>query len=191
MLSQGASLILDSISGLFIVALLLRFYLQLFRAPYGNPLSPFLIALTDFIVRPTRRVIPGLWGLDLATLILAFLVKAISISISLWVSGIAPHPFGSSTYLAILLLSVTGLMKQSVHIFMVVIIVQAILSWVNPYAPIAPVLNSLSRPFLDFFRKRIPPVGNVDLSPIIVIFLMQLVLTIPVAWLESLSFGML
>lgn len=191
MLNQGMLFLLDTVFGLFIVALLLRFYLQLMRAPYGNPLSPFLIALTDFLVRPARRIIPGLWGLDLATLLLAWVIEFFVLAATLWLNGMAPHPYTPSTFLVLLLLSATGLLKQSIHIFMLVLIIQAVLSWVNPYTPLSGVLNSLSSPFLTFFRRRLPPVGNVDLSPLFVLILFQLVLTIPLAWMESILYGML
>ena len=91
---------------------------------------------------------------------------------------------------ALLLLSATGLLKQSIHIFMLVLIVQAVLSWVNPYSPISGVLDSLSRPFLIFFRRRIPLIGNVDISPLIVLILLQFILAVPVAWIDSLLYGM-
>ena len=63
MLSGALIFLVQTVFGLFVVALLLRFYLQLVRAPYRNPLSDFLHALTDFMVRPARRIVPGLWGL--------------------------------------------------------------------------------------------------------------------------------
>ena len=191
MLNQGALFLLDTVFGLFIIALLLRFYLQLFRAPYGNPLSPFIIAITDFVVKPTRKIVPGLLGLDLSTLLLAWVLEFFVLSMTLWLNGMAPHPYTPATFVVLFMLSATGLIKQSIHIFMFVIIVQAILSWVNPYSPVSGVLNSLARPFLSFFSRRIPPVGNVDLSPLIVLILFQLVLTIPVAWLESVLYSML
>ncbi len=191
MLNQGALFLLDTVFGLFIIALLLRFYLQLMRIPYRNPLSPFLIALTDFLVRPARRIIPGLWGLDLATLLLAWVIELFVLSTTLWLNGMAPHPFTPGTVMVLCLLSTTGLLKQSMHIFMLVLIIQAVLSWVSPYTPIFQVLNSLSRPFLIFFQKRIPTVGNVDLSPFIVLIVFQLILTIPLTWIESILYGML
>lgn len=191
MLNDGLFFLLNTIFGLFIVALLLRFYFQLMRVPYRNPLSPFLIALTDFLVRPARRLIPGLWGLDFATLLLALLIEFLVLAATLWIDGIAPHPYTPATLLVLLLLAAVGLLKQSIHIFMLVLIIQAILSWVNPYSPISEALNSLSRPFLVFFRKRIPRIGNVDISPLIVLILFQFALTAPVAWIDSVLYGML
>ena len=191
MLNQGALFLLDTLFGLFIIALLLRFYLQLFRAPYGNPLSPFVIAITDFVVKPTRKVVPGFLGLDLSTLLLAWLLEFFVLSMTLWLNGMAPHPYTPATFVVLFMLSATGLVKQSIHIFMFVLIVQAVLSWVNPYSPVSGVLNSLARPFLSFFQRRLPPVGNVDLSPFFALIIFQLLLTIPVAWLESVLYGML
>ena len=191
MLNQGAAFLADTVLGLFIVALLLRFYLQLFRAPYNNPLSPFIFAITDFLVKPARRIIPGHLGLDLATLVLAFLVELLAVSILLWLNGMAPHPFTTGTLLVAALLAVTGLVRQSLHIFMLALILQAVLSWVNPYSPLAPALNSLTSPFLGFFRNRLPPAGNVDLSPLFAIVIIQLLLTVPLAWVDSLLYGML
>ncbi len=190
MLNQGLFFILNTVFGLFIIALLLRFYLQLFRAPYRNPLSHFLISLTDFLVRPARKIIPGLWGLDLATLLLAWIIEFLVLAAILWINGIAPHPYTPISLLVILLLSLMGLLKHSIHIFMLVLIVQAVLSWVNPYSPISGVLDSLSRPFLIFFRRRIPLIGNVDISPLIVLILLQFILAVPVAWIDSLLYGM-
>lgn len=190
MLNEGLFFLLNTIFGLFVIALLLRFYLQLMRAPYRNPLSPFLIALTDFIVRPARRIIPGLWGLDLATLLVAWLIEFLVLAAMLWINGIAPHPYTPVSLLVILLLAAVSLLKRSIHIFMLVLIIQAVLSWVNPYSPISEVLNSLSRPFLIFFRRRIPLIGNVDISPLIVLIIFQFVLTVPVAWISAVLYGM-
>ena len=77
MLTQAAMFLANTVVGLFSLALLLRFYLQLVRAPYRNPVSQFLCALTDWIVIPARRVIPGLWGMDLATFVLAWLTELV------------------------------------------------------------------------------------------------------------------
>ena len=77
MFAQAAIFLITTIGGLFTLALLLRFVLQILRAPARNQLSEFLAVVTDFVVRPARRVIPGLWGIDLATLTLAWLSAAV------------------------------------------------------------------------------------------------------------------
>lgn len=185
MLDQALLFLLDTFLGLLSLAFLLRFYLQLFRAPYHNPIFRFIAAVTDFAVRPVRRVIPGLWGMDIASLALAWLCELLLLYAMLAIKG---HIFGSTPGLALgvlALLAVVKVIKVSIYILMVAVIVQAVLSWVNPYNPFAPLLNHLTRPFLRIFQKRIPTIGNVDLSPLFVVVLCQLILILPVAWLES------
>jgi len=162
MLGLALQFLLETFLGLFALALLLRFFLQWLRAPVRNPFSHFLAALTNWIVLPARRVIPGLWGLDLATVVLAWLTEVVLIGF----------------------LGVVQLAKLSLWILMVAVVAQAILSWVSPYSPVMPLMNSLVRPFLRVFQKRIPPVGNVDLSPLFVLVACQLLLFV-IAWLEG------
>jgi YggT family protein len=185
MLSNALIFLVSTVCGFFVVALLLRFYLQWVRASYRNPLSEFLQAITDFMVRPARRIIPGLWGLDLATFALAWLVQMLELVIVLQLQG---RGFGGAvglTLATMALLALVLLAKIALYILMVVVIVQVVLSWVNPYSPIMPLLNSMSRPLLRPFQRRIPPIGNVDLSPLFALVMIQLLLMLPVAWLED------
>ena len=185
MLLQAVIYIITTIGGLFTLALLLRFLLQLLRAPARNQLSAFLNALTDFAVRPARRVIPGWWGLDLASLALAWLIQLAQIWLVLTIKGYEPGPAVGITLVALGALAAVQLAKFAVYIVMVAIVLQAVLSWVSPYTPLAPLLASVTRPFLHPFQKLIPPVANVDLSPLAALFACQLVLMLPLAWLES------
>jgi YggT family protein len=176
MLNQMLIFLLDIFLGLFSLALLLRFLMQLLRAPYRNPFSPFLIALTDFLVRPARRVIPGIRGIDLATLLLAWLTELLLLA---GVRILQGYDFGSSVGIAIgglAALALVEIVKLALYILLVAVIAQALLSWINPYSPIAPVLDSFTRPFLGVIRARIPPIGNVDLSPLFVLVVIQLLL---------------
>lgn len=183
-LNQAAMFLVETVVGLFSLALLLRFYLQLVRAPYRNPVSQFLCALTDFIVIPARRIIPGLWGTDLATLVLAWLMQVLLFFALLGLRGAEMAiPFGALLG-AVCMLAAIKIAKMSVYILMVAVIVQAILSWVNPYSPVAPLLNSLTQPFLRPLQKRLPLIANVDLSPLVLIIALQLLLMVPIAWLE-------
>jgi len=184
MLNQALVFLVDTLIGLFSLALLLRFYLQVARAPYRNPVSQFLCALTDFAVIPARRVVPGLWGMDLATLVLAWLAELGLLYAVLALKGIDPKAGAGVVFVTLALLAIVKIVKASVYILMVALIVQAILSWVNPYSPVAPLLTSLTQPFLRPLQRRIPPVANVDLSPLILIIALQLILMVPVAWLE-------
>jgi YggT family protein len=181
MFGQALQFLLETFLGLFALALLSRFLLQWLRAPARNPLTQFLAALTDWIVVPARRVIPGLRGLDLATLLLAWLTEVVLILATYWLKG---EPAVGVSLVLIGFLAVVQLVKLCLWILMIAVIVQALLSWVSPYSPVMALFNALVRPFLRVFQKRIPPVGNVDLSPLFVVVVCQLLL-MAVAWLES------
>jgi YggT family protein len=170
--------LVDTLLGLFSLALLLRFYFQLLRVPYYNNISQFLIAVTDFIVRPARRFIPGWKGLDLSTLILAWLVECI---ILVAVYSSQGHDFSNNMVTAagiIGLMSIIEIIRTTLYIVLFMIIAQAVVSWINPYSPIAPLLNAFTQPFLAVFRRRIPPIANVDLSPLFALIVIQLLLMV-------------
>ncbi len=176
--------LLETFLGLFALALLLRFYLQVFRAPSRNPLSTFLIALTNWIVVPARRVIPGLWRVDLSTLVLAWLTEVLLLAATFALMGNGLGPDVGAVAVRVLVLAAVQVAKLSLYILMFAVIAQAVLSWVAPYSPAMPVLNSLTRPFLLPFSRRIPPVGGVDLSPLFLIVVLQLLLFF-VGWIEG------
>ena len=185
MVSQALIFLVQTAFGLFVVVLLLRFYLQWAQAPYRNPLSTFLQALTDFMVRPARRVVPGLWGLDLATLVLAWLLQLVEIVIVLQLRGYQMGPEAGLAIVAMLLLALVALVRVALYILIAAVIIQVVLSWVGSYSPLTPLVNSMTRPFLRVFQRRIPPIGNVDLSPLFVLVAVQLLLMLPVAWAEG------
>ena len=185
MLTNALIFLVNTVFGLFVVTLLLRFYLQWVRASYRNPLSQFLQALTDFMVRPARRVVPGLWGLDLATFVLAWLVQLLELVIVLQIQDRGFAGSSGATLAMLALLALVLLAKITLYILMVAVIVQVVLSWVNPHSPIMPLVNSMTRPLLRPFQRRIPPIGNVDLSPLFALVVIQLLLMLPVAWLEG------
>jgi len=176
MSNQILVFLLDTILGLFSLALLLRFYFQLLRVPYYNPISQFLIAVTDFIVRPVRRFIPGWAGIDLSTLMLAWLLECVVVTIMYVMQGYDFEANIITSSGVIGLLGIVEIIKTTLYIVLVMIIVQAVLSWVNPHSPLAPLLDSFTRPFLSVFRKYIPPIANVDLSPLFVLILIQVLL---------------
>ena len=185
MLTNALIFLVNTVFGLFVVALLLRFYLQWARAPHRNPLSEFLQALTDFMVRPARRLVPGLWGLDLSTLVLAWLVQLVEILLVLQIRDYGLGPAAGQSLAAAGLLAAVMILKIGLYVVMVAVIVQVVLSWVGPYNPLMPLANSMTRPFLRVFQRRVPPIGNVDLSPLFVVVVIQLLLMLPVAYLEA------
>lgn len=183
MFAQIILFILDSVCGFLTLALLVRFTLQIVRAPFRNPLGQFVIAVTDWIVRPTRRLVPGLFGYDLACLLLAWLAQAIYLGIALGLSGAfttaAPqgylfHGVSPAPTFMVAALAVFETAKIELYLLIGAVLVSAIFSWVNPYAPLAAVFNAVSQPLLRPFQRFIPPIGGVDLSPLVLLLLLQI-----------------
>jgi YggT family protein len=183
-MNQALIFLLETFLGLFALALLMRFYLQAVRAAARNPLSQFLAALTDFIVRPTRRFIPGLWGYDLSTLLLAWLTEVLLVGGVLALKGYQLGPGVGTAVVGFMLLASLNLLKLFIYILMVAVFAQAILSFVAPRGPATSLLASLTRPFLGVFQRRVPPVGGVDLSPLFVLVICQILLMWPVNLVE-------
>jgi len=176
MLAQAAALIITTLANLIGGALLLRFLLQWQRVPAGHTLAPLLAALTDFVVRPARRLIPGLWGLDLATLLLAWAVCTLEVWLLFAVQGLVyAAPIGMA-FAAVAVLGVASLLRMTLYLFMIALVIQVILSWIAPYNDLTPVLNGLTRPLLRPLRRLLPPLGGIDFSPLVALLLCQLLL---------------
>ncbi len=184
MLLQTLQFLLHTIGGLLSLVLLMRFYLQLARAPHKHPLTQFVMAVTNFAVLRLRRVVPSWHGYDSASLLAALLVTLLVTTLSLAI-GLMPYDFAHpQTWLGLVLLSLLELFRQSLNLLAGAIIVQAILSWVSPYNAISPILDALTRPYLKPFRAA--NVGGVDLSPLIVLLIIQVVQMLPLQVLEQL-----
>lgn len=185
MIANALSFLLYTILGLFTLAVLLRFYLQLTGAPFQNPVSQAIVALTNFAVRPLRRIIPGWRGIDFSTLILAYLTQLLLQLGTLWLRDFPLLVADNTVWVALLGLALVGLLKLSVYIFLYAVLLQAILSWVNPYTPVSGLLEMLTRPLMRPLRKRIPLAGGLDLSPLVFFILAELVLIVFLTPLEQ------
>ncbi len=185
MLTNLLLLILEAVTGFFVFLLLIRFYMQWLRASFRNQLGQFVVTVTDWLVRPARRIIPGVFGLDMPSLLGALVLHSGYLTIAFRLKRFS---FGAHAGIAIpviLAIAVLELMRFSVYLLIGIILVSAVLSWVNPHAPLAPLFNSLSRPFLRPFQRLIPPIANVDLSPLVLLLLLQVALML-LAWLRVL-----
>ena len=185
MLGSALGFLIDVVFGLFTYALLLRFVMQVLRAPFRNPAGQAVMALTDWIVKPLRKILPGFKGIDWASLLATYLFQVLWLSAYYVVFGKGFSLLGiGAAYL--LTVAALALVKTALWLLIGVVLVQAVLSWVAPDGPLAGLLNALTFPFLRPVRKLVPPLGGtLDLSPLIVIVLAQLALMLPVAWLES------
>jgi len=184
MLSQALRFLLDTAFGLITYAFLLRFTMQWLRVPFRNPLGQAVMALTDWAVKPVRRVVPGYKGLDGSTLLLAWVAQFAWLCAVGLLAG--PGSFQGTVALTFALLACVLLVKAALWLLIIVVFAQAILSWTAPDGPFAGVLNALTFRFLAPIRRRVPPLGGtLDLSPLILIVAVQLLLMLPVQWLEG------
>lgn len=184
MLGEALKFVLETLLGLFTLCVLLRFYMQLTGAPFYNPVSQAIVNFTNFLVRPTRRVVPSLAGLDLSTLLLAVLAQLLLQLARLWIDAYPLLLASGAAYAAIAGLAVMAVVRFSVYIFLYAVLIQAILSWINPHTMITPVLDSLTRPLLNPLRRRFSTASGMDLSPLVVFLVAQLVLMLLIAPLE-------
>ena len=183
MIAQAIALILNAFFDLFILAALVRFWMQAFRAPTRNPIAQFTMALTDWAVKPLRRVIPGVFNLDWASLVLAWAFEFLLQFLLLLILG--SSSIENPAVLSMLLfLSLVILVRLSIYVFMGALIIQVVLSWLSAHHPVTPFFDALTRPFLKPVRRVVPSIGGVDISPLFVFIFFQLLLMIPVAWLE-------
>lgn len=188
MLTQAVAFVLDALFHLFILAVLLRFWMQAFRAPARNPIAQFCMAVSDIFVKPLRRIIPGAFNLDWASLVVALLAEFVLQILLVLIAGAVP----SGQVLPVLFfMAFVKLIRLSIYIFMAAVIVQAVLSWVSPHHPVAPFFHALTRPFLRPFQRAVPTIGGVDITPVLVLIAFQLVLMLPVTWLETETLRML
>jgi YggT family protein len=170
MFAQIATFLIDTIVSFLVFLLLARFHFQWLRVPFRNPMGEFLLATTNWIVIPARRVIPGLAGLDLPTLLLAWVVQALGIWAQAAIAGAEP------SVLAVAAIAGVDLVRYSVYILVFAIFVQVAISWINPDAPLGPFFDMVTRPFLRPLRRFVPPVGRVDLTPLVLLIILYVLL---------------
>ena len=165
--------IIQTLGSLYLLIVLLRFILQLVRADFYNPLSQFIVKATQPLVTPLRRIIPGFAGLDLASLVLAILVQLLLMVITLTLMGYNVGGF----ILQLLVWSLIGVTSLFLKVFFFALIISVILSWVAPgsYNPGAQLVNQICEPLLAPFRKLLPNLGGLDISPIFAFITINLI----------------
>lgn len=180
--SEALLFLIRTAFDLYLLAVTLRFLLQLVHADFYNPVSQFLVKITNPPLRPLRRIIPGFGGTDWASLVFMLLLKAVEITLlALIATGHVPTVHG------LLVLSLAQILNLIIYIFIITILIQVILSWVNPgaYNPATVLLHYLTEPLLRPARRLIPPIGGLDLSPIAVFIFLQLTLILIINPLEQ------
>ena len=173
---QAVAFLLDAIAGFFCSLFLLRFLMQALRVSFAGQLGDFVVKLTNWAVKPLRRIVPGMAGVDWASLIAALWLQLMLSALVISLSPMELTADSAGMVLMILMLAIRGLIRLAIYIVIGALILQAVLSWINPYSPVAPLVNQLSRPILDPIRRFVPSISGVDLSPLVAILLLQVVL---------------
>ncbi|MFU8836711.1 MAG: YggT family protein [Thiohalomonadaceae bacterium] len=161
--------VLTTVFQLYIMLVMVRFLLQWLKADFYNPISQFVVKVTNPPLLPLRRIIPGWGGIDVAAIVLMVLLQLLSLFLVLWLrdKGMALE--------TLLLWSLAELIGLGINVFLFAIIIQVIISWVNPgqYNPITAILASLTEPLLRPARRLLPPISGIDLSPLLALLALQ------------------
>ena len=158
-------LIVDTVASVLGGVLLLRFWMQVIRVRPPASIGQFTFTLSDWLVRPLRRLVPGMGGYDWASLIGAFLVVVLASSVLL---------LGGASGQAVLLYALFRFLNWIIYGFMGLLIVEVVFSWINPQAPLAPFVRALTDPLLRPLRRVIPPLGGLDLTVLVALILLQI-----------------
>jgi YggT family protein len=168
-LTQVGLLIINTLVGLYLLLVVMRFLLQLVRADFYNPISQFIVKATNLPLIPLRKVIPGIGGLDVASIVLALLVQAVAIVLILLLNDIQPPPLQVAMWSAI------GILSLLLKVYFWGLLITVIASWVAPnsYNPVLILINQILEPAMKPIRKIMPDLGGMDISPIIMFLLIQ------------------
>ena len=177
MLTEILLFIFNTLASLLTMVLLLRFLMQWWRIPFANPLGDLVFALTNWLVLPLRRIVRGMKGLDFSSVLAAWLIQ---LGYILLVSAIMrPEMFQVAGFWgAAVILSLVGLAEAVLYLMIGIVLISAVISWINPYAPMASIFFALSRPLLRPLQRVLPPVGRIDLSPLVAMMLLYIGLII-------------
>jgi YggT family protein len=171
-LDTAAVYILQTIGSLYLLIVLLRFILQLVRADFYNPVSQFIVRATHPLVKPLRKIIPSVAGLDLASLVLAIVLQLVLMALTLMLMG-----YGLGDPLQLLVWSIVGVTALFLKVFFFALIISVILSWVaqGTHNPTAMLINQICEPLLAPIRRMLPSMGGMDLSPIVAFLILNLI----------------
>lgn len=175
-MTQAALFLAENCFGFFTLLFLLRFYMQLFRVSFFGPLVHFVVALTHWAVRPLRRIIPPWGNIDLASLLPAYLLQlGWTYLFHLFFRRLVLLD-NQAMALFYAWSALLGLLRHSLYLLIGALILQAVLSWVNPRSPLASPVDQFTRPILNPIRRFLPPVSGFDLSPLVAVMLAQALL---------------
>jgi len=174
MLGEIARFLLNTLFTLFGAALILRIWMQAVRVPPYNPVTQAVLQATNWLVLPLRHVIPGVRGIDWASVVAAVLTSLVYVVLMIAMAGVDPLPLAPTIAIVALL----TVLKWALNLVIWMTILMALLSWLNPSSPAMPILYQLTAPFLNPLRRVIPHLGGIDLSPILLFVIVQVLLMV-------------
>jgi len=173
---QALVFLVDAVVSFFCTLFLLRFMMQAMRVSFAGQIGDFVVKLTNWAVKPLRRIIPGLGGFDWASLFAALAIQLLLSALLVGISGQVISADAGTVALMAGWFAIRTLLRLAVYILIGALILQAVLSWINPYSPLAAPAHQLTRPLLDPIRRIVPAISGIDLSPLVAILLLQAVL---------------
>lgn len=181
--SNAGVFLVETVFGLVLLAVMLRFLLQLVHARFNNPVAQFLVKVTNPLLVPVRRLVPGVGGIDMASIVLLVFIKSVEILIVNVIVGASIHP------ISLFVLVFAGLLDLLIKVYLYGLLIQVIASWIAPgnYNPALAMLHQINEPVMAPARKIMPPISGMDLSPILVMVALQLASMLLVAPLVGLA----
>ena len=160
--------VVNAVTSLYLLVLLLRFWMPLLGADFRNPLAQGILRLTSPLVIPLRRILPAVGRIDTATVLVAFVIQYLTLLVLLLIIG------QRAGFAAIALTAIVKLVVLSINLFVYAIFIRIILSWLSPggYNPATAIIATLTEPVLRPFRRIIPPLGGLDISPVFAVILL-------------------
>jgi YggT family protein len=179
--------LIQTLFGLYLMAIMLRVLLQVTRADFYNPVCQFLVKVTNPPLIPLRRLIPGFGGIDFAAIVLMLVIQLAQLFLITLIRDM------SVALTSLSLLAIAELLYLLANVFLFAILIQVVISWVNPgtYNPVVSLLYSLTEPLLGRARRLLPPISGFDLSPIIALIALQLIKLVMIKPIEDIALGKL
>jgi len=184
--SNAGTFLIETLGGLVLLVFMLRLLMQMVRADFHNPVSQFVVKVTNPLLRPLRRIVPGVAGIDMASVLIMVAIQYGVLFLIMFMNGAAFFPLG------MLVITIAKLIGLVITVFTFSILIQVVLSWVNPgnYNPVTSLLYSLNEPILGRARKILPPIHGFDLSPIVAMIVLQLLNILLVAPINDFGFSL-
>lgn len=184
-LGDPLAFLVQTLFGLYILAVMLRFLLQMVRADFYNPVTQFLVRITHPLLAPMRRILPPIGRVDTASIVLMLVLQFISLALVIAIAGRSVNPS------FLLVQSVAELVNLLLNVFLFAILIRVVISWLNPgtYHPGIGILDNLTEPVMMPARRLIPPMGGLDLSPIVVLLGIQLLKMLLIPPIRQLAFA--